>query len=160
MSEITSDDRTTALGLFNYARSYRASADCLLSAKLKVPHPHAPLTFLYYHAIELYLKAYLRSQNHTVDDLKKVGHSVNKIFAKVQSSGLILDDEDKEVLALMVEADNVIRLKLTVNQPSSDFEGSSPSSPTSLRLLRKLRLGKPDAVCRNASRATRSRTLG
>jgi hypothetical protein len=32
---------------------------------------------------------------------------------------------------------------LTVNQPSYDFEGSSPSSPTSLRLLRKLRLGKP-----------------
>jgi hypothetical protein len=33
--------------------------------------------------------------------------------------------------------------ELTVNQPSYDFEGSSPSSPTSLRLLRKLRLGKP-----------------
>jgi hypothetical protein len=33
--------------------------------------------------------------------------------------------------------------KLTVNQPPHGFEGSSPSSPTSLRLLRKLRLGKP-----------------
>jgi hypothetical protein len=32
---------------------------------------------------------------------------------------------------------------LTVNQPSYDFEGSSPSSPTILRLQRKLRLGKP-----------------
>src|SRR5882724_9996539 len=30
--------------------------------------------------------------------------------------------------------------ELTVNQPSYDFEGSSPSSPTSLRLLRKRRL--------------------
>jgi hypothetical protein len=41
---MTPDERTTALGLFNYARSYRASADHLLLAKLKVPHPHAPLT--------------------------------------------------------------------------------------------------------------------
>jgi hypothetical protein len=103
------DDRTTALGLFNYARSYRASADHLLLTKLTVPHPQAPLTYLYYHAIELYLKAYLRSQNQTVDDLKKIGHSINKIAAKVQSCGLILDDEDKEVLSLMSEADNVIR---------------------------------------------------
>jgi hypothetical protein len=33
--------------------------------------------------------------------------------------------------------------ELTVNQPSSDFEGSSPSSPTTLHLLRKLQLGQP-----------------
>jgi hypothetical protein len=33
--------------------------------------------------------------------------------------------------------------ELTVNQPSYDFEGSSPSSPTSLRWLRQLRLGRP-----------------
>jgi hypothetical protein len=32
---------------------------------------------------------------------------------------------------------------LTVNQPSYDFEGSSPSSPTILRSLRRLRLGRP-----------------
>jgi hypothetical protein len=109
LSEISTDDRTTALGLFNYARSYRASADHLLAAKLSVPHAHAPLTYLYYHAIELYLKAYLRSRNQTVEDLKKIGHSISKIAARVQSFGLILDDEDKEVLSLMAEADNVIR---------------------------------------------------
>src|SRR5262249_4111866 len=33
--------------------------------------------------------------------------------------------------------------ELTVNQPSYDFAGSSPASPTSLRSLRELRLGKP-----------------
>jgi hypothetical protein len=89
MSELTTDDRTTALGLFNYARSYRASADHLLSAKLKVPHPHAPLTFLYYHAVELYLKAYLRVQGYTVAQLKSVGHNVSKLSTEVQSRGLI-----------------------------------------------------------------------
>jgi hypothetical protein len=107
--DTSSDDRTTALGLFNYARSYRGSADHLLLAKLKLTHPHAPLTFLYYHAIELFLKAYLRSQDHSVDQLKQVGHRINKLAAKAQSCGLILDDEDKEVLSLVAEADNVIR---------------------------------------------------
>jgi HEPN domain-containing protein len=109
MSEFTEDDRTTALGLFNYARSYRASADCLLQNRLKVPHPHAPVSFLYYHAIELYLKAHLRSQGLTVAQLRKVGHNVGKLAGEVQARGLVLDDEDKEVLQSMSEADNVIR---------------------------------------------------
>jgi HEPN domain len=109
MSELTTDERTTALGLFNYARSYRASADYLLSAKLQVPHAHAPLTFLYYHAVELYLKAYLRVQGYTVAQLKSVSHNVSKLSTEVQSRGLILDDEDKEVLSSIAEGDNVIR---------------------------------------------------
>src|SRR5215510_13313150 len=36
--------------------------------------------------------------------------------------------------------------ELTVNQPSYDFAGSSPASPTSLRSLRELRLGKPSPL--------------
>jgi HEPN domain-containing protein len=109
MPTLATEERTTALGLFNYARSYRASADHLLSAKLNVSHPHAPLTFLFYHAIELYLKAYLRSKGDTVAQLKSVSHNISKLAAEVQSRGLTLDDEDKEVLSLMAEADNVIR---------------------------------------------------
>ena len=34
--------------------------------------------------------------------------------------------------------DLIIDMYMTVNQPSYDFEGSSPSSPTSLRSLREL----------------------
>jgi hypothetical protein len=109
MSELTDDDRTTALGLFNYARSYGASADNLLNAQLKVPHPHAPTTFLYYHSIELYLKAYLRSQGLTVAQLRQVGHNISKLAEEVQQRGFVFDDEDKEVLQVMSEADNIIR---------------------------------------------------
>src|SRR5262249_14429416 len=39
--------------------------------------------------------------------------------------------------------------ELTVNQPSYDFAGSSPASPTSLRSLRELRLGKPAQLFRS-----------
>jgi hypothetical protein len=54
------DDRSTPLGLFNYARSYWQSAVLLHHARAKVTHPDAPVTLLLAHAIELYLKVFLR----------------------------------------------------------------------------------------------------
>jgi hypothetical protein len=109
MSQPTNDDRTTALGLFNYARSYRSSGDYLLAAKLKVTHPSAPMSFLFYHSIELYLKAQLRSQNLSLAQLKRIGHNIRALNAAATTAGLSLDDEDNEVIATISEDDNVIR---------------------------------------------------
>src|SRR5262249_50204591 len=47
--------------------------------------------------------------------------------------------------------------ELTVNQPSYDFAGSSPASPTCLRSLRELRLGKPSPTLSKASERRLSR---
>ena len=47
------DDRSTPLGLFNYARSYWQSGVLLHHARAKVTHPDAPVTLLLAHAIEL-----------------------------------------------------------------------------------------------------------
>jgi hypothetical protein len=55
-------DRTTPLGLFNYARSYWQSAVYLHRPRVKVRHPDAPITLLLAHAIELYVKSFLRLQ--------------------------------------------------------------------------------------------------
>ncbi len=70
--------RTTCIGLFNYAESYFRSARALDANKPKVTHPDAPVNFLFYHAIELYLKAYLRLKGLTPRELasRKYGHSV------------------------------------------------------------------------------------
>ena len=65
------DDRTTPEGLFNTARSYWHSGARLSTADLKVTHPHAPVTFLLCHAVELYLKAYLRLSGLSVGQLFK-----------------------------------------------------------------------------------------
>ena len=59
-------ERTTPLGLFNYARSYWRSAEYLHAAQLTLTHPTAPVSFLFYHAIELYLKDFLLSQSMTL----------------------------------------------------------------------------------------------
>ncbi len=41
-------------------------------------HPDAPVDFLYVHAIELFLKSYLRL-NKTVQELKDIGHKLRDL---------------------------------------------------------------------------------
>lgn len=85
MTEI--NDRTTALGLFNYSESYRRSAEKLREYPADFTHPNDPIRFLYWHAIELALKAYLRNSDFTVEDLKKVGHNCKKLYKKANKNG-------------------------------------------------------------------------
>ena len=56
---ITPEERTTALGLYNFAESYRHAADRIRASKAKQLPFDTPIRFLYYHAVELYLKACL-----------------------------------------------------------------------------------------------------
>ena len=66
-NSLTPEERTPPIGLFNYARSYWRSAEQLRASKPDVTHPDAPISFLFYHAIELYLKAFLRSAGYDLD---------------------------------------------------------------------------------------------
>jgi hypothetical protein len=92
---------STPLGFFNFAASYRSAADKLRICKLRATHPHSPILFIYYHAIELYLKAFLRSEGFTVAELEDIGHKFSKLQKLCADRGLHFDDEDKEVLAMM-----------------------------------------------------------
>jgi hypothetical protein len=117
-------ERTTQLGLFNYARSYWRSAEHLHAAQLKLTHPTAPVSFLFYHAIELYLKAFLLSQSLTLQSLKSIGHRVDKAGEKAIEMGLLLMDEDKEVISIIGDGDNVINSRYIVtgafSRPAED----------------------------------------
>jgi hypothetical protein len=47
-------ERTTSIGLYNYAGSYSRCANNLARVKPKgVTHPDEPIDFLFYHSIEL-----------------------------------------------------------------------------------------------------------
>jgi len=93
---------TTPLGFFNYALSYRAAADKLRICKLRATHPHAPVLFIYYHSVELYFKAFLRAHGLSVAFLQNdVGHDFKKLERMCVDRGLALDDEAREVLAIM-----------------------------------------------------------
>jgi hypothetical protein len=111
---IDDDERTNAIGFFNTARSYWRSAECLAAARVEVTHPHAPITFLFCHAIELYLKAYLRSRGKTVADLKKIGHRVAGLGQAAFKEGLEVSPEQAAILQHLDEDDVAIESRYIV----------------------------------------------
>jgi hypothetical protein len=80
-------------------------------AELKTTHHNSPISFLYYYAIELYLKAFLRLHGHSAKELrgKKFGHNTCCLSERAVALGLRFDDEDLQVLSLMACTDAVIR---------------------------------------------------
>ena len=89
------DDRTSAIGLFNFAHSYAASAVQLSKCRpADTTHPEAVVDFLAFHAIELYLKAFLRAKGLTVAEVKKLGHRLDKLRDKVCELGLAIEDQN------------------------------------------------------------------
>jgi hypothetical protein len=111
-TEIADEDaRSTELGYFNFAESYRVSAKVLDEAGRQATDIESPIRFLYYHAVELYLKSYLRSHCVSAYRLRtrEFGHDAGKLSRKCEALGLTLDGEDREVVRLMTETDAVIR---------------------------------------------------
>lgn len=91
-------ERETPLGFFNYGASYRAAADTLMRSEHRSIHPHAPVQSLYYHAIELVLKAFLRANGVSVAALKRMGHQLDKLQSQAVKLGLQFDQEDSAVI--------------------------------------------------------------
>lgn len=104
------DQRTTPRGLFSYARSYWQSGVLLHDARAKVTHPDAPVTLLLAHAIELYLKAFLRLRGVGIDEVKNsFGHDFKKLVEEASSRGLSLVEEDMEIAAILTEKEAIRR---------------------------------------------------
>jgi hypothetical protein len=104
------DDRTTPLGLFNYARSYWQSGVLLHKNKPEVSHPDAPVTLLLAHAIELYLKAFLRQRGLGVREVKtSFGHDFRKLAEEASARGLNFMDEDLDIAAILTEQESIRR---------------------------------------------------
>ncbi len=97
---MTEDDRTTSVGLFHYAHTYASSARELAKLDLEVSHPDSPVRFLYSHAIELYLKAYLRAHGVTVKELryKPYGHDTKALLKKAEEFGLSMNVVQGELI--------------------------------------------------------------
>jgi hypothetical protein len=108
------DERTDALGLFNTGRSYWRCAEQLNANPPKVTHPHAPVTFLFCHAIELYLKAYLRGAGKSVAELKKISHRIAALADAAGVQGLAIEPEHREVLSDLDDFDVAIEARYIV----------------------------------------------
>jgi hypothetical protein len=98
-----------AIGLFNYAHSYAQSAVALEEIEPEVSHANAPVHFLYFHAIELYLKSCLVACGDDLEDLRKqFGHKVRPLADRAKLYELTLRVGDEAVIDLMDKTDNVI----------------------------------------------------
>ncbi len=99
----------TAVGYFNYAHSFAESAVSLQNQRITATHPDAPIRFLFAHAIELYLKSYLITNNVSMDDLQnKFRHNLLKLANKSNTLGLGLDQADLEIFKHLNSTDNAI----------------------------------------------------
>src|SRR4051794_38560726 len=105
------EERVTDIGLFNVAETYWRAAQGLETLKLKSTHRDSPIYFLYYHAIELYLKAFLRHHGHTPKELrsKKFGHKTCCLVGRAAELKLVFDEEDHDVFSLMITTDAILR---------------------------------------------------
>ena len=80
------EDRTSPLGLWMYADSYLDAASCVMTHSR---HPHrAPVYFLYAHAIEFALKAYLRSKALPVEAIEAHEHRLSPLMNACHDRGL------------------------------------------------------------------------
>jgi hypothetical protein len=105
------EKRTTALGLFNRAEVFWLSAHAVEEAKVKHSHAEIPIRYLYYFAIELYLKAFIRDE-HTLDDLeRKFGHKTTLLSARAEELGIQFCELHKELFSMMGNTDIVIRAR-------------------------------------------------
>ncbi|MEL6913573.1 MAG: hypothetical protein AAFP13_03640 [Pseudomonadota bacterium] len=99
----------TAVAFFNYAHSYAVSAVTLEDYPTEASHDDAPISFLFYHAIELYLKSHLIVHGWQLEKLrKKSGHKICRPANEAETNGLTIEREDREVFLMMFDPDNVI----------------------------------------------------
>jgi HEPN domain-containing protein len=71
----------------NFARQYFLAAEELSESKSRVENARY---YLYFHAAELLLKAYLRAQGK-----EPWSHELSKLLKECSDLGLIIDSEDK-----------------------------------------------------------------
>src|SRR5258707_7116063 len=108
---IASDDRTNELGIFNFAEAHHEGADILTVEHAKALRFDAPIRYLFYHSIELYLKAFLRKHGLTIAQMKNLGHGFKGLRDACTERGLWLAEEDCEVLELIDADANYIRAR-------------------------------------------------
>jgi hypothetical protein len=94
-------DRQPPIGLYYFAASYHVAADLICDQGLKATHPEAPAMFLYYHAIELYLKPFLRFHDVSAKRLQSIGHDYKRLLSRASKRGLVLGELESEVLSML-----------------------------------------------------------
>jgi HEPN domain-containing protein len=104
------DQESSPSGVFNYAETYRKAAEALRATKYRATHSDSPILFLYYHAIELYLKAFLRANGiHAYDLRVNYRHGVGQLSRNAAKLGMPFTEEEEAVFHHMSTTRDVIQ---------------------------------------------------
>lgn len=101
---------TTPIGFIGKGEAYRAGAQ-LLATELKGGGSWAgdPIRYLYYHSIELYMKAALISVGYTETQLRALGHGFTNLASACNNVGFGLNEpQDIAVLEMIDTGSNYI----------------------------------------------------
>lgn len=76
-------------------------------------HSDSPTEFLYWHSIELFLKAYLLADGMKLSELRKrkYGHNLTALTAEAKKRGLKLSSKDEELLSFMPTTEDMLDLR-------------------------------------------------
>jgi hypothetical protein len=102
------------VGQFHIAESYFLSARKVRTFKI-TGHDGHPVRLLYYSALEVYLKAFLRFHGLSTKELARpdLGHRYCCLLERAGKYGLKLDDEDHAVLWFLSYSDERERVRYT-----------------------------------------------
>jgi hypothetical protein len=78
-----------------------AAADLIAAQGLTAFHPEAPAQFLYFHAIELYLKSFLRLHGFSLKKLVDIRHDFRKMRLSATEHKLTFEGAETKVLELL-----------------------------------------------------------
>ena len=103
------------IGTFNYAHSFLGAAKALdrLKWEDRETHSESPTEFLYWHSIELFLKAYLLVDGMELKTLRSrnYGHNLTALTEEAKKRGLQLTSKDEELISFMPSTEDMIDLR-------------------------------------------------
>jgi hypothetical protein len=92
----------TAMAFLNMAREYQDAADELFAISERrdrvVPNYRplsSPLSILYFHTLELGLKAFLRAHGLPIEGTARKSHNLKELYDECKALGLAVDQDDR-----------------------------------------------------------------
>lgn len=143
----------TPFGIFLLAQSFEDAGHLVLEHATQQFSDH-PQRLLFLHAIESYLRAYLRLHGAEPDELRRYMHDVGKMLADAHDRGLSLDQATVDYLMASSEAGDDVRVRYDYDLRG--LTGEWPDEPKRPRSIDRLvcATGAVRVAVRNALRET------
>ncbi len=100
----------TPFGIFTLAQSFEDAGHLVVENATRQFSDH-PQRLLFLHAIETYLRAYLRLHGAEPDELRGYMHDVGRMLATAMTKGLLLDQKATDYVMALSEAGDYVRVR-------------------------------------------------